>query len=84
MLIPYKGKVFELTENFSSHIIKTDIIWHCLYVKSKENYTNELIYEIEKDSDIEKKKIYGYQRWKVGRDELEEFGSKIYTLLFIK
>ena len=29
---------------------KTNTIWNCLYVASKKNYTNELIYKTERDS----------------------------------
>ena len=35
---------------------KTNIIWYHLYVKSKKNDTNELIYKTKKDSQTWKKK----------------------------
>ena len=34
---------------------KTNIIWYYLYVESKKNYRNELIYKTEIDSDLENK-----------------------------
>ena len=34
---------------------KTNIIWYCLYMESKKNDTNKLIYKTETDSQTENK-----------------------------
>ena len=47
--------------------IKTNIVY-LLYVKSKNNDTNGLIYKT--DIDPQRKQNYGYQRRKEGRDKL--------------
>ena len=41
---------------------KTNIMWHCLYVKSKKKKnTNELIYKTEIDPTENRKQTYDYQ-----------------------
>ena len=49
-----------ITLSEASHT-KTNIIWYYLYVESKNNNTNELIYKIETDSQTQKlwKQTYG-------------------------
>ena len=32
---------------------RRNIVWHSLYVESKKNDANELMYKIERDSDLE-------------------------------
>ena len=47
---------------------KTNIIWYHLYVKSKKNDTNEVIYKT-KVTHRHRKQTYGYQRGSGGRDK---------------
>ena len=47
-----------------------------------KNYTNELTYKTETESDFKNK--HGYQRGKVGRKNNRESGVDICTLLYIK
>ena len=46
----------------------TNILGYHLYVESKKNYTNELIYKTETDSDIENK--FMVNKGEGGRDKL--------------
>ena len=58
---------------------KTNIIWYHLYVESKKNGTNELIYKTEiRVTDVKNKLMItgGGINWEIGLD--------IYTLLYIK
>ena len=53
-------------------------IWYCLYVESKKNDTNEIIYKIEIENKFMVAKVE-----REGKDKLE-FGINVYILLFIK
>ena len=57
----------------------TNVIWYHLYVESKKNDTNELIYKTE--TDLENK--HGYQRRNVEmRDKLWVWDWHIHTTIF--
>ena len=58
------------------------MIYH-LYAESKNNYINGLIYKTEIDSQTQKKKKnYGYQRGKGGRDKLRVWDEQIQTTMY--
>ena len=59
---------------------KTNIIWYCLYVESKNNGTDELIYKTEIESRMWKTNL-----WLPGGKGINwEIGTDIYTLLYMK
>ena len=57
-------------------------IWYHLYVKPKKNDTHELIYKTEIDSQTQKTSLWLLRGKVEGINQ--EFGVKIYTVLYIK
>ena len=65
--------------------MKTNIICYHLYVESKKNDTNELIYKTDTDAQTLKTNLRLPKGKSAGRGGInEEFGINIYTLLYIK
>ena len=63
---------------------KTNTIYH-LYVESKKNDTNELIYKTETNSQISKTNLWLPKGKRgVGGGINQELGTNIHTLLYIK
>ena len=56
-------------------------IWYHLYVKPKKNDTHELIYKTEIDSQTQKTSLWLLRGKVEGINQ--EFGVKIYTVLYI-
>ena len=59
-VLPFATTWMDLEIIILSEVNQTNIICYGLYVESKENDTNELIYKTEIDS--QRKQTYGYQR----------------------
>ena len=52
--MPFAATGLDLGTLILSEVSQTSIICCCLCVESKENYTNEIIYKLETDSQTEK------------------------------
>ena len=66
--MPFAGTWMDLEIIILSEVNqrKVNIIWYHLYVESKKNDTNELIYKTGTDSQEHQKQTYSYQREKRG------------------
>ena len=84
-ILPSAATWMDLEIIILSEVNQTNIICYGLYVESKENDTNELIYKTDTDSQTSKTNLW-LPKGKVGAGGQinREFGIDIYTLLYLK